>query len=233
MSASTQTDPDRWQVKVERVGEDRRPVLVIDNFLADPDALVAEAREGDFQKIAPFYPGLRARVRINWREDIDAALAPHLATLFDYPDRFRLNEQFYSIVTTKPEDLVPMQRMPHMDGVDDHKLALLVYLCQPEDGGTAFYRHRTTGFEYVSDGRFQAYRDAIYADVDTHGKPPADYPRGSDKMFEQTAKLDAAYNRAVIYSGLNLHAVDIPQDFGFSRDPDQWRLTLNCFLIPA
>lgn len=52
-------------------------------------------------------------------------------------------------------------------------------------------------------------------------------------MFEQTAKLDAAYNRAVIYSGLNLHAVDIPADFGFSSDPDQWRLTLNCFLIPG
>lgn len=55
-----------------------------------------------------------------------------------------------------PQSLAPIQRLPHVDGLEPDRLAILVYLSGAETGGTAFYRQRATGYETVDAARFDA-----------------------------------------------------------------------------
>lgn len=46
----------------------------------------------------------------------------------------------FSIVTTLPEVLAPMPRLPHVGGAELDRIAILIYLSCQEIGGTASYR---------------------------------------------------------------------------------------------
>lgn len=222
-----------WKITRHEIGPEREPLLVIDNFSEQPEAWAAYAATRPFAKLAPYYPGVRASISQDYLQLHVNPLVPLLAETFGYENGAKLVEVFYSIVTTPPADLVPMQRMPHVDGGGDQKLALLHYLCPASHGGTAFYRHKSTGMQTVPGEKFAAYKAALEADVAKHGMPEAAYIRGDTALFERIGGCDAAYNRAVIYRGTNLHAVDIPADFAFDPSPTKGRLTVNTFLLPA
>jgi hypothetical protein len=136
----------------------------------------------------------------------------------------------YSIVTTPPSALAPIQRLPHFDSTDPGRIAILHYLCQPLDGGTAFYRHRATGFETISDSRLADYSEVLQTEAGARGLPQAEYVRADTALFEQTYRVDAAFNRLVVYRGWSLHSGAIPPDLTFSPDPRKGRLTVNTFL---
>jgi len=42
-----------------------------------------------------------------------------------------------------------LQRIPHVDSFLGSQLAFVHYLFKADPGGTAFYRHRGTGFEII------------------------------------------------------------------------------------
>lgn len=222
-----------WKIERQEIGPEKEPLLIIDNFAPQPEAWVKLAGVQTFQKLAPYYPGVRAPISADYLQLHVAPLFPLLAETFGYRNGARLVEVFYSIVTTPPEDLAPLQRMPHFDGGGDEKLALLHYLCPASMGGTAFYRHHSTGYQTVPDARYPAYKASIEADVAAHGMPPPAYFRQSNAVFERIGHCEAAFNRAVIYRGTNLHAIDVPDAFDFDPSPESGRLTINTFLLPA
>jgi len=77
-----------------------------------------------------------------------AGLLDVFQTVFNYgASKVSLQECFYSLVTTPADKLNMVQRIPHVDGGNDKKLALLHYLCGQDFGGTAFYKQLKTGFE--------------------------------------------------------------------------------------
>ena len=169
-------------------------------------------------------PGPAAYVR-----EAGAILRWALEAVFDCAQGVELLECNYSLVTTPPEALAPIQRLPHFDTTDRGRIALLHYLCRPEDGGTAFFRHRETGFETVTAERLAPYRAALDADVARHGPPPPEYASGDTPTFQRIALHDAAFNRALIYRGCTLHSGAIPAPAHLSPNPREGRLTLNTF----
>lgn len=222
-----------WKITRQSIGEAKEPLLIIDNFAPQPDAWVKFAATQTFSKLAPYYPGVRAAISQDYLRIHLPSLLPLLSDTFGYASGARLVEVFYSIVTTPPGELVPMQRMPHFDGGGDEKLALLHYLCPQSHGGTGFYRHKSTGFQTVPDAKFDTYKAALARDVEVHGMPASEYVRTTTPVFERIGGCKAAYNRAVIYRGTNLHAIDLPEDFAFDPSPERGRLTINTFLLPA
>ena len=139
-----------------------------------------------------------------------------------------ITDSTFSLVTTPPEKLVPFQRVPHFDSVDQNAIALLHYL--RESGGTSFYRHRSTGTEIVTAEVQDAYIRAVNSEVRTHGMPPAQYVDGDTPLFERIAKYDAVLNRVLLYRGSMLHSVNVPADFVPDTNPRTGRLTANTFL---
>ena len=97
----------------------------------------------------------------------------------------------YSIVTTRPAELTPIQRLPHFDGLEPERIALLHYLSGAEQGGTAFYRHRSTGYETITADRHAAYDAALHRDVARHGLPVPAYISGDTPIYERIARFAA------------------------------------------
>lgn len=218
-----------WSVEIHRHGNEQEPVVVIDGFAPDPGRFIDDAAFLSFKPIGPHYPGVRAVVAAPMLHDLLAALEPVAAEAFREP-RIELIDAFYSLLTTPPQELVPIQRLPHFDGVERERLALLHYLARDERSGTAFFRHRSTGFETVDAPRLATYRQALDADIKREGMPSPDYIDGDTAIFEQTARYDGSFNRAILYRSNTLHCASIPRDMTFLADTQRGRLTVNTFL---
>jgi len=215
---------------IGRIGHEREPIVVIDGFSSNPAALVEEAASRAFSRLGPHYPGVRAPLAGKYLSERMDLLQRLLADVFGLLDGANLLECNFSLVTTPPGALGVMQRLPHFDAADPGRIAILHYLCGPAEGGTAFYRHRSTGFETVSPSRMEDYSGMLEAEIAQRGPPEADYMRGDTALFEQTYRVEAAFNRLVIYRGWTLHTGLIPAGHPLAADPQSGRLTINTFL---
>lgn len=211
-------------------GEEREPVVVIDDFSSDPQRLRDLARRAQYQPGGNHYPGHRAPAPASYLGERMEMLRTVLTDVFGAARGADLGSCSFSLVTTLPEHLTPIQRLPHFDGADPSILAVLHYLCGPEEGGTSFYRHRATGFETISARRLSPYDAALKAEVKQAGLPPASYFSGSTEQFEQIGRVDAAFNRLVIYRGWRLHSGEIPRANEIGKPGAEPRLTINTFL---
>lgn len=210
-----------------RMGAEGELLIIIDDFHPDPEALIKAASTQSYGDPGKFYPGVRAAADPQHLQPCQAVLAEVLSKGFGAPG-VRLAESSYSLVTAAPDSLAPIQRIPHFDGTDPNRLALLHYLTGPEEAGTAFFRQRPTGFEIITEDRFATYKSAL--DEAYPKGPQSGYFVGGDDHFEQIDQVEAKYNRAVLYRGLTLHSGIIPEGFTFAQNPREGRLTINSFL---
>ncbi|KQN28542.1 hypothetical protein ASF00_11475 [Sphingomonas sp. Leaf34] len=211
-------------------GEERRPLIAIDDFWSDPQGLREDAASLKMGMIGPHYPGVRAPVPPRLAETMRRRIAPLLAEHFGLDPAPAVSEAYYSLVTTAPAELAPIQRLPHFDGVEPRRIAMLLFLGHGEQGGTAFYRQRVTGYESVDATRLDRFKAHLDREVQTHGLPDAAYIAGDTALYERIAVQPARFNRALIYAGNTLHCADLPPQVTLSADPLVGRLTLNLFL---
>jgi len=234
MKAATMTGPltlsPDLSLRSALLGQEQQPLLIADDCLAEPDRVLAIAARAQFARHGPHYPGIRAPVPQGAAMDLVAPLAEQLAKTFRLAGPPVFAECYLSLVTTPAQDLQPIQRLPHFDGVEPDRLAVLLYLDRAECGGTAFYRQRVTGFETVNTDRFARFERCLAAGAAQHGMPPSDYIRGDTPLYEQVTRVAGRFNRMVIYRGNSLHCADLAPDFQPSADPLRGRLTLNLFL---
>lgn len=226
-------------MKIERheFGTEANKLVIIDDFLPGAERIVEFAA-----RLAPFppeqnhaYPGLRRELTPDEPEGaayVQAALraaAPVIQEMYGAP-RFQILAASFSIVTQLPSQLAPRQRSPHTDSPDWDFIAVLHHLHNLPGTGTAFYRHRSTGFEKVSEARAPALREAWDRERAEHGLPGPAYFRESDARYEKIFEAEARFNRLVIYQGSLFHSGTVPPDFKFDPDPRTGRLTGNMFV---
>jgi uncharacterized protein DUF6445 len=224
---------DQCAVSTVRVGAENQIVIVVDNFLSSPELLVDLAAESSFDGVSDaFYPGCRAPIPPIYCFALRAFLGGIIAEVFGLAAGNVTGElSHFSLVTTRPLNLKPVQRMPHYDTTNPKQLAVLHYLCDPQHGGTSFYRHRQTRFEFVDEARAHAYAGAVAAQLPDLNTTAATYICGDDARFERTCSIPAAFNRVLIYQSINLHSADIGAAFGFESNPRTGRLTANSFFF--
>ena len=235
MLQSNPVEEFETQGRIARVyhhGREPIKVVVLDNYLTDPVAMVDLAIQGPgFAPNGPFYPGIRAPVPPSSFQTLLGPLAEILPRCFDYSGRAGLRECNFSLVTTPSDQLQPIQRLPHFDSLEYGRVAALLYLGQGDtQGGTAFYRQRSTGFESVDAGRFAAFEAALHADVAHHGMPVSAYIDETSPIYELIGRHEARFNRMSVYLSSSLHCAHIPKDFAFDPNPATGRLTVNAFL---
>jgi hypothetical protein len=219
-------------VEVLRVGAEQHPVLLIDGLLTGAEGLVDFAADtavfAPVRSAANFYPGVRAPAPGGYVRALIKALRPHLARVFGAPvDGQAHITSALSMATLPARAANLVQRLPHIDTTAPSQLAILHYLCGPEHGGTAFYRHRATGFEVIGPDRGPAYFAALRGEI-AGEDGPGDYVVGSSDLFEQTAIVTPVFNRVIVYASNLLHAGMLP-DRPLSLDPRLGRLTANTF----
>lgn len=242
LSLATQGTPNRsnvltahpkMQMQLLHIGNEQSPLLVIDNFVAQPELLVAHACRQQFVANSPYYPGVRAPAPLQYQQFLLQSLRPLLLEVFALPLRpLSLSVCHYSIVTTPPTQLKLLQRIPHFDTVEPHALAAVHYLFQGDLGGTAFYRHRKTGFERIDQSRMPQYYRSLESENDGPDLPKANagFIQGDTSLFEQIANPQGVFNRLVIYPRNLLHSGHIPASSLLSGDPRKGRLTISSFI---
>lgn len=219
------------RVQVHYVGRERQPVLVIDEFVPEPQALIDEAAQLQYAPIGPHYPGIRAAVPAARVRAFLAPIVDLVCGTFDCGAHLQVLEAYYSLVTTRPADLRPIQRLPHFDGLERERLALLHFISRDRSSGTAFYRHRSTGFESMDAVRYPQFCAALSRDTAAHGLPEPAYISGDTPLYEQIAGFEGRFNRALVYRGHVLHCALLPEGISYLSDPRLGRLTVNTFLM--
>jgi hypothetical protein len=109
-------------------------------------------------------------------------------------------------------------------------LATIHYLFQKDLGGTAFYRHRSTGFETVDESRRDQYFAILQEQIRGPDSPAQGYINGDTALFEQIAKQDGLFNRMLVYRRHSLHSGCIAPDFVPDASPLTGRLSINSFI---
>jgi len=213
------------------IGREQAPLLVIDNLVAQPDELVHLAARKHFSPTVRFYPGIRASAPLTYQYFLAEELRPTLTEFFQLPDRpVRFSMCHFSLVTTPPDQLGPIQRIPHIDSLESMGLAAVHYLFKTDLGGTAFYRHRKTGFEYIDESRKTTYFQSLENENDGPSMPEKTYINGDTPLFEQILKQDGVFNRSLIYRRNSLHSGCISKDFIPDPNPLTGRLSINSFI---
>jgi hypothetical protein len=223
-------------IRIERrsIGAENAPLLVIDDFVADPERLVRKAATRQFRLVGSYYPGVRTEAPLGYQQLIRDRLRSTLFEIFGLTGTsLAFSLCHYSLVTTPPQQLMPLQRIPHFDSADGAGLASVHYLFKSDLGGTAFYRHRATGFESIDVSRREEYLRHIEAALREPNTLPAAYITGDTALFEQIAHVPAAFNRMIVYRRNVLHSGNIAPDFAPSTDPSTGRLSINCFIDPV
>ena len=224
------------KARLERVGASLSPVVIVDEFSGNVDEVIRIA-----DALAPFppvsgvaYPGVRRFLgpaddaAYSYVLDACDRAAPYIGGAFDFL-RFDLTESSFSVVTSRPETLAPIQRVPHFDSPDQSLLAMLHYLRVPEGSGTAFYRHKSTGIERVTNDNLGQLAAAAEGEL-TQDPPQQGYMNAGGAIFEQIGIVEAIPDRLVIYQGSLLHSGIIPDSTVFSAAPGEGRLTANLFV---
>ncbi|WP_043318762.1 DUF6445 family protein [Microbulbifer sp. HZ11] len=223
-------------MQVLKIGEEGNKVIILDDFLENPQELVTFAKSAHF---SPYpiaverkgYPGVRAAAPASYgdlvRERVDAIIRAE----FGVPTVAKLNtfQEALNLISVKEEDLGPLQRIPHFDASDPNFFAVLLYLCDDHHGGTGFYRHNSTGFERVTPERCDAYLDNCYEELNSQ-RWPKKYCLDEHKLFTRIGFVPAKFNRLVIYRGGTLHSANILGGHSISDCPETGRLTANVFI---
>lgn len=215
-------------VVARRIGREAEPIAIIDNFAPNAEALRRFAAQQRFAPAGRHYPGIKAALPAEYLQAQGPLIGTILRDVFGVAGKVSILEADFSMVTALPASLSIAQRLPHVDALEPGRVALVHYLVPGGTDGTAFYRHRATGYETVDTMRSETYFASLQRDL-VGGAVPESYITGDTALFEQTAALPGLYNRALLYRSRMLHSGAIAADATLSDDPATGRLTITGF----
>ncbi|MFT7772457.1 DUF6445 family protein [Roseateles sp.] len=210
-------------------------VYVVDDFVQDPQALVAlaQASAGQFQTMAGQpYPGPQLGLPESMAVELDGFFREQLREPLRLGAPLGMFGRF-SRVVQDPATLDARQRVCHRDdsGLDPSEMvsACVHYLFEDERlGGTVFFRSLMSE---ADTARFRHDANTLDASAfgDRYGIAPG-YMTDSNRYFEVIGRVPAKWNRAIFYDGGIFHSGDISWAAGRpGYHSGMGRLTVNAF----
>jgi hypothetical protein len=218
------------RVRIETIGAEAQPLVVLDDFAPDPDELRRFAVASDFTPALNHFPGVRAALPETYLATQIPFIAAAAQRAFGRSGPVTVVDASFSIVSTPTDALSVPQRLPHIDAFTGDRIALVHYLSPDGGDGTAFFRHRATGFETIDEARRELFFRHLDIEMRHGGVPPPAYVQGDTPLFECIRTEPALYNRALLYHSWNLHSGSISPTNPLSADPGEGRLTVTAFL---
>lgn len=220
--------------KVQLIGQQRTPVIVIDNFADDINQLIDIAiNSSEFnQDKNSFYPGQRTALPRQYIIDVINAVFQMIYDVYRIPTTRRLKPQqcVFSLIDTQPQALVPLQCMPHFDTPNPYYFAILHYLNDAPHGNTGFFRHKSSGFERINNHNIEQYFAKAQPFVDYITQSNPGYCVASNDHYDLYHQVEYKPNRLVIYPGNLLHSTLVDPKTDIDANPQTGRLTANIFI---
>lgn len=191
--------------------------MILDDFLQDPHIYRELALSQEYRTVTgpdgEKYPNVSMREPREFADLIEKAIGRPIKPLYTFL-RFGTEQE-------------PAGCHIHADAIVEEYAALL-YLTLPEhcSGGTAFWRHRKTGFSWLPNEqevrRFGKSPKRVEADLRADAENP--------EKWDRVATVDMKFNRIAIYPTKRFHS---RISGGFGTDLKSARLTWITFFSPA
>ncbi|MFG6417112.1 DUF6445 family protein [Roseateles sp. DC23W] len=226
-------NPDARLDVVELAGGAK--VYVVDDFVLDPEALVAllQSAQDQFRPVPGHpYPGPQLGLTVGMTAELDTFFRARLAPLLQPGATLGTTARF-SRVVQDAATLDARQRICHRDdsdlGAGERVAASVHYLFKDSRlGGTVFFRPLLSE---ADTARLRQDANTLDASAfgDKYGIAPG-YMTQTGRHFEVIGRVPARWNRAIFYDGGLFHSADIDWEAaraGYESDPG--RLTINAF----
>ena len=234
MSEVTLQVNPKASLEVMVVGEEKTPVIIIDDFAVDTKDIIEFAcRDVDYgPDSTSSYPGIRGKLPRSYVIAVLNKIYPLLFKVFAVPDTLGMKpvNTVYSLISSPESDLSLAQRAPHFDSNGPFYLAVLHYLNPGNFCDTGLFRHKPTGFEKISANRRDEFLSSSKAFINANGEPPMKYINGSAGQYELYDRIGYKPNRLVAYPGCLLNSGLVDPAIDINPDPRTGRLTANIFV---
>ncbi len=219
------------EVTMRRIGREGHPLLIIDDVMANADALVETAAATPFSPpVSAYYPGVNAPMPDDYLRTLMPVLRPSFERAFGIAQTAPMVAAGFFALSTQPvEALQPLQKIPHYDQIEPGHLAMVHYLARDMGGGTGFFRHKTSGFESIDSVRRDAYMGMVAGELGT--VEPTRFAGPDTPNYELLDQADLRFNRLIIYRSNVLHCA-LFDGARLTDDPRTGRLTANSFFKP-
>jgi hypothetical protein len=221
-------------LQVLEVGEEKTPLIVIDDFALDTGAVIDYAcRSVTYgPDSTSAYPGIRGKPPRHYVIEVLNRIFRLLFQVFSVPADLGLKpvNTVYSLISCPENELTLAQCVPHFDSNSPHYLAVLHYLNPGNFCATGLFRHKPTGFENILQHRRDEFFRSSKAFMDANGPPPKKYINASNNHYQLYDRIEYQPNRLVAYPGSLLHSGLVNPAVDINPDPRTGRLTANIFV---
>jgi hypothetical protein len=209
-------------------------VFVIDNALADPDALVQfaiRARRAFARSTLGAHAGIELQLADSINARFDNFFRVHLRQFYDARRTLGCNTRL-TMTTDSPSALLPIQWLPHRydSGVAEGEslVSCSLYLFrEPSLGGMGFFEPLRS--ERETKQLFHDCASLAGEKVVSKYALQRGYCTQSSDYFKLVRTVPAKFNRLVFIDGAAFHAPQIMPSTNLSNDPATARLVLNGF----
>ncbi|WAJ72076.1 DUF6445 family protein [Catenovulum adriaticum] len=224
-----------FRCQVRLVGIEKTPVIILDQVLTslEPAINYAVSQAKFKSEQQTYYPGMRATIDQAYQDLIVPFIHSIITEYFTVPQphKIALDAGYYSLICRAESMLKPEQCIPHFDSKTANYFAITHYLNPGDFSGTAFYRHRQTQTETVTEQNVKLYFDSLNQYVANQGMLQQKYFSKSDEIFELIELVPYQANRMLIYPGALLHSAFVDDvSKNVIIDPKKGRLTANLFI---
>lgn len=202
-------------------------VYVVDDFLENPESLVGYAQSkayfGNIGADKTAYPGIRDRLPRPYERIMEKVIR----LVYGCRD-LSIHRCMLSLTTLDPGQLSTAQRVPHTDAFGDDQFAAVHFLCGPPHGGTAIYRYLPRDLVKIGECNRHVIREMLQKAHDYPQEHPG-YLAGDTRFYKQEIKVDAKFNRLVLYPSNLLHCALLSSPQSLKQDVSTGRLTVASF----
>lgn len=225
---------DTLDFKVMEVSDEKHVIVVIDDFLKNPDNLLSILESVPIRKKRKDevrYPGLMGKIPFAFDQ---------ICRTFSYVAseicEIKTNSIDLQVNLLKGGEPCPSYSLvPHTD--NPNLLAFNLYLNQEEDcrGGTSFYQHLPSESNFSLAGisndfeqtiSFEKQNQTYKNEYDNNTETILDSTLVDTEIWKEELMIDMKFNRMVIYPSYYFHSAYIEKDW-FVDSP---RVTLSGFL---
>lgn len=212
------------QISLHTIGNEAHQIAVVHNVFDDVERVIDVATKIEFSAARLNYPGVVAAPDQKTKQIVQAACGAAAQLLRPTKSKHFQGSVDFSIITRDAFDAMARPIRPHGDGSDVTVFSSVLYLSEGLHGGTAFFRHISTGFEAITEDRLPFYKSVVLWEQMPENAPEEqeDHPR-----YLKTMEVPAKANSMVVFPSHILHNACINRGAPLPLDARLGRLTLN------
>ena len=174
------------------------PTLIVDNFFADPHAIVELSKTFEYRPASDHaWPGTRSLPTHEGNKDFFLwSTQKIMALLYPMEDLTWTALQHFQRV---PYKTYGKEGWVHNDS--DYEFTAIIYLSNHPESGTCLYE----GKNFNVDAKYKEEKEKFYKEL-TDRKRMEKYKKLANSKFTKKAELFSNYNRLILFDGHNWHA---------------------------